>query len=158
MKQCWENICGVRHKVHTMGIPYEGPMYIVGDNQLVLVYTEIPESTPCKKFQSIVYHFVWEGSIRDTWRTRYVNTNDNESDILLVKSVRDLYKVYFITSTGLNYMDRRGGCSILPNVNHHTDIDLWGTYYLMWYEPSDILSMDVFCQCAILLVKMFFEC
>jgi hypothetical protein len=37
---------------------------------------------PRKKNQSIAYHFVWEGVARDEWRTTYVNTHDNEADLL----------------------------------------------------------------------------
>ena len=82
MKQCCEYVRGLRYKLRMMGIPCEGPTYILGDNQSVLANTTIPDSTLRKKSQSIAYHFVREGSARDEWRTSYVNTNDNESDIL----------------------------------------------------------------------------
>ena len=65
-----------------MGIPCEGPAYIYGDNQSVLANTTIPDSTLKKKSQSIAYHFMREGSARDEWQTSYVNTNENESDLL----------------------------------------------------------------------------
>ena len=65
-----------------MGIPVEGPTYIYGDNQSVLANTTIPDSTLKKKSQSIVYHYVHEGVARDEWRTSYVNTHDNEADLL----------------------------------------------------------------------------
>ena len=65
-----------------MGIPVEGPMYIYGDNQSVLANTTIPDSTLKKKSQSIAYHFAREGVARDEWRTSYVNTHDNEADLL----------------------------------------------------------------------------
>ena len=65
-----------------MGIPVDGPAYIEGDNQSVLVNTMIPDSTLKKKSQSIAYHFVREGSACDEWRTTYVNTHDNEADLL----------------------------------------------------------------------------
>ena len=68
--------------VWSMGIPYEGPVYILGDNQSVLANTTIPDSTLKKKSQSIAYHFVREGSARDEWRTSYISTHDNESDLL----------------------------------------------------------------------------
>ena len=48
----------------------------------MLANTTIPDSTLRKKSQSIAYHFVREGSARDEWLTSYVNTNDNESDIM----------------------------------------------------------------------------
>ena len=64
-----------------MGIPVEGPVFIYGDNQSVLANTTIPESQLKKKSQSIAYHFIREGAARDEWRTAYVNTHDNESDL-----------------------------------------------------------------------------
>ena len=65
-----------------MGIPRVGPAYIHGDNQSVLVSCGIPDSILKKKSQSIAYHFVREGAARDEWRTSYVNTHDNEADLL----------------------------------------------------------------------------
>ena len=65
-----------------MVIPVEGPTYIYGDNKFVLANTTIPDSTLKKKSQSIAYHFVCEGVARDEWRTSYVNTHDNEADLL----------------------------------------------------------------------------
>ena len=82
MKQCCEYLRGLRYKLRMMGIPIIGPAYIYGDNQSVLVNTTIPDSTLKKKSQSIAYHFVREGSARDEWRTTYVNTNENEADLL----------------------------------------------------------------------------
>ena len=82
MKQCCEYIRGLRYKLRMMGIPVEGPMYIYGDNQSVLANTTIPDSTLKKKSQSIAYHYVHEGVARDEWRTSYVNTHDNEADLL----------------------------------------------------------------------------
>ena len=82
MKQCCEYIRGLRYKLRMMGIPVEGPTCINGDNQSVLANTTIPDSTLKKKSQSISYHFVREGVARDEWRTSYVNTHDNEADLL----------------------------------------------------------------------------
>jgi hypothetical protein len=82
MKQCCEYLRGLRYKLRMMGIPCEGPAYIHGDNQSVLASCGIPDSILKKKSQSIAYHFVREGAARDEWRTSYVNTHDNESDLL----------------------------------------------------------------------------
>ena len=38
-----------------------------------------------KKSQSITYHFVHEGVARDEWRTLYVNTHENEADLLTMQ-------------------------------------------------------------------------
>jgi hypothetical protein len=82
MKQCCEYLRGLRYKLRMMGIPCEGPAYIFGDNQSVLYNTSIPDSTLKKKSQSIAYHLIREGSARDEWRTAYVNTHENEADLL----------------------------------------------------------------------------
>jgi hypothetical protein len=82
MKQCCEYIRGLRYKLRMMGIPCDGPAYIQGDNQSVLANTTIPNSTLKKKNQSIAYHLIREGAARDEWRTSYVNTHENESDLL----------------------------------------------------------------------------
>ena len=82
MKQCREYIRGLKYKLRMMGIPVDGPTCIYGDNESVLANTSIPHSTLKKKSQSIAYHFVCEGVARDEWRTSYVNTHDNEADLL----------------------------------------------------------------------------
>ena len=82
MKNCTEYIRGLRYKLRMMGIPFDGPTYIYGDNKSVLYNTTIPDSTLNKKSQSIAYHFVREGAARDEWRTAYINTHENPSDLL----------------------------------------------------------------------------
>ena len=82
MKQCCEYLRGLRYKLRMMGIPVNGPCYISGDNKLVLANTTEPSSTLKKKSQSIAYHFAREGAARGKWRTNYVNTHQNEADLL----------------------------------------------------------------------------
>ena len=82
MKQCCEYLRGLRYKLRMMGIPVIGPCYVAGDNQSVLANTTEPGSTLKKKSQSIAYHFVREGVAREEWRTAYINTHDNEADLL----------------------------------------------------------------------------
>ena len=62
MKLCCEYIRGLRYKLRMMGIPVEGPAYVFGDNQSVLVNSSKPHSTLKKKSCSIAFHFVREGS------------------------------------------------------------------------------------------------
>ena len=82
MKQCCEYLRGLRYKLRMMGIPVTGPSFIRGDNQSVLANTTIPDSTLKKKSQSIAYHFIREGCARDEWRTSYIETDKNTSDLL----------------------------------------------------------------------------
>ena len=86
MKSACEYVRGLRYKLRMMGIPVEDPAFIFGDNQSVLWNTTLPESTLKKKSNSIAYHFVREGVAKNEWRTAYVNTDNNPSDIL-TKSV-----------------------------------------------------------------------
>ena len=65
MKQCCEYLRGLRYKLQMMGIPVETPVYVYGDNQSMLANTTIPDSALKKKLQSIPYHFIHEGVMRD---------------------------------------------------------------------------------------------
>jgi hypothetical protein len=82
MKQCTEYVRGLRYKLPMIGIPCGEPAFVCGDNQSALYNTMIPKSTLKKKLQSIAYHFVCEGSVRDEWRTACVNTHLNRADLL----------------------------------------------------------------------------
>ena len=64
------------------GIPVDEPAYVYGDNQSVLVNSSAPESTLKKKSQSIAFHFVREGCAADEWRTTYIHTSLNVSDLM----------------------------------------------------------------------------
>ena len=65
-----------------MGIPVNNPAYVYGDNQSVLWNTTDPDSTLKKKSCLAVYHFVREGVAKDEWRTGYVKTSENPSDVM----------------------------------------------------------------------------
>ena len=82
MKQCCEYVHGLRYKLRMMGISCDDPTFIYGDNQSVLANTTVPDSTLKKKSQSIAYHFVQEGAAWDKWQMTYVNTHENEADLL----------------------------------------------------------------------------
>ena len=42
----------------------------------------VPDLALKKNSQSITYHFIHEGVATDEWHTAYVNTHDNEADLL----------------------------------------------------------------------------
>ena len=66
-----------------INIPVLSPVYVSKDNQSVLVNSSVPESHLQKeKNQSIAYHFVREGVARDEWVTSYLNTHNNEDNLL----------------------------------------------------------------------------
>ena len=77
-----EYVRGLRFKLRRMGIACLDPTFVYADNQYVLANTTMPMSMLKKKADSIAYHFVREGCTKDEWRTTYVNTHENPSDIL----------------------------------------------------------------------------
>jgi hypothetical protein len=100
MKQCCEYIQGLRYKLRQMGIAINGPTYIFGDNQSVLVNSSKPHSQLKKKSSSIAYHFVREGVAKKEWIVAYLNTNLNPAD-MMTKSLpggerRTLFTSYFL--------------------------------------------------------------
>ena len=82
MKQATEYLRGLRYKLRMFGIPVDGPAFVYGDNQSVLVNSSMPASTLKKKSQAIAFHFVREGCAADEWRTTYINTNLNVADLM----------------------------------------------------------------------------
>ena len=82
MKHATEYVRGLRYKLRAMGIPVNGPTYIFGDDQSVLANTTVPHSQLKKKSNSVAYHHCREGSAFDEWKTSYINTHDNPSDLL----------------------------------------------------------------------------
>ena len=46
------------------------------------ILSMIPDSALKKKLQSIAYHSIHEGAVRDEWHMAYVSTHDNEADLL----------------------------------------------------------------------------
>ena len=65
-----------------MGINISGPTFVYGDNQSVLANTSGPDLALNKKSNSITFHFVQEGTARDEWRTVYIESDENTSDLL----------------------------------------------------------------------------
>ena len=65
-----------------MGIPVTTPVYVYGDNKSVLCNTTAPDSQLKKKSNSVAYHHCREGVALDEWRTCYLNTDENMSDMM----------------------------------------------------------------------------
>ena len=82
MNICCDYINGLRYKLRMMVIPVRNPVFIYGDNQLVLWNTTIPGSTLKKKSSSIECHFLREGVARDEWRTLYIKKYVNPSNLM----------------------------------------------------------------------------
>ena len=103
MKLCCEYIRGLRYKLRMMGISVSEPTFVFGDNQSVLANVTRPHSVLKKKSSSIAYHFVREGVAKDEWRSTYLNTHLNPSD-MLTKSLPGGEKRTLFTSYFLHYL------------------------------------------------------
>ena len=82
MKQCCEYLWGLKFKLRSIGTPVDTPYYVHGDKKSVLINSSQPFSVLRKKYNSIAYHFLREGTVKDEWRQAYVNTDENYSDML----------------------------------------------------------------------------
>ena len=82
MRKSCEHIQGLAYKLRMMGITCEDPACVHGSNQRVLANTTMPESTLKKKSSSLAYLLTREGVAIHDWTTYYVNTNENEADLL----------------------------------------------------------------------------
>ena len=65
-----------------MGIPFDEPTYLYGDNMSVLHNVQKPESVLKKKSNSIAYHLVRESVAMSELLTGYVKTDDNVADLM----------------------------------------------------------------------------
>ena len=83
MKACCDYLRSYEHILQMMGMSYEGPLHVYGDNQSVLCNTTMPDSTLKKKSQSIAYHLIREGITRDEWRMAHANALLNEANLLM---------------------------------------------------------------------------
>jgi hypothetical protein len=103
MKLCCDYIRGLHYKLKMMRISVNEPTFVFGDNQSVLANVSRPHSVLKKKSSSIAYHFVREGVAKDEWRTTYLNTHLNPSD-MLTKSLPGGEKRTLFTSYFLHYL------------------------------------------------------
>lgn len=65
-----------------LGILVSQPTFIYGDNEAVIKNTSMSESTLKKKSQSIAYHFIRQGVIRDKCLITHIHSEYNCSDTL----------------------------------------------------------------------------
>ena len=103
MKLCYEYIRGLRYKLRMMGIAVDMPSFVFCDNQSVLSNTLLPHSKLKKESSSIVFRFVRESVTKTEWKTTYLNTKFNPSDIL-TKSLPGGEKRTRFTSFVLHYL------------------------------------------------------
>ena len=82
LKHVMEQLRGLRYKLRMMGVPINGPSFVLGDNMSVIHNTQRPESTLKKKSNAICYHAVREAVAMGELLTGHCSTHDNESDLM----------------------------------------------------------------------------
>ena len=58
-----EMVWELRYTLRSIGVPVEGPLYLLGDNKSVVTNTTLPSSTLKKKHNAIAYHKVRESVV-----------------------------------------------------------------------------------------------
>ena len=90
--------------------------YIYGDNKSVLVNLGTPHSQLKEKSNSVTFHHVLGGSALDKWRTTYINTYENITD-LFTKNLPSSTKRTKFCQTLLHFL--KPSLDIGKEANHH---------------------------------------
>jgi len=81
-RQATEQIMDLRYTLRMMGIPIEGPAWMFGDNQSVLISSTIPHSNLNKRHNALSYHRVREAIAAGIINFMHVEGKANPSDIM----------------------------------------------------------------------------
>ena len=81
MKLVMESLQGLRYKLQMMGVPFDGPSYVFGDNMSVIHNTQRPESTLKKKAHQLCYHALCESVAMNEMLTGHIRSEENVADL-----------------------------------------------------------------------------
>lgn len=82
MRIAIENLLGLRYKLRMMGMDVEKCSTLLGDNNSVIVNTQLPSSSIKKKHNSVAFHKAREAVAAGYVRTGHINSTENPSDVL----------------------------------------------------------------------------
>ena len=82
MRHGFETLCGLRYKLHMMGVPINSPTYIFEDNMSVIFNTYRTEYQLGEKSNSICYHAVREAVAMVKCMTTHTPTLMSFADLL----------------------------------------------------------------------------
>jgi hypothetical protein len=68
--------------LRSLGVDFDGPTLMLGDNMSVVLNTSVPSSVLKKKYNAIAYHRVREAIAAKVMRFACVKSDENVSDIL----------------------------------------------------------------------------
>jgi hypothetical protein len=81
-RQATEQIMDLRYTLRMMGIPIDGPSWLFGDNQSVIISSNIPHSSLNKRHNALSYHRVREAIAAEILYFLHMDGKYNPSDIL----------------------------------------------------------------------------
>jgi len=77
-----EQIMDLRYTLRCLGVPLDGPSWMLGDNQSVITSSTIPHSTLSKRWNALSYHRVREAVAAGIVRFHYIASVENPADVL----------------------------------------------------------------------------
>ena len=81
-RQATEQIIDLRTTLRYLGVPLDGPAFMFGDNQSVLIQSNIPHSALNKRHNALAYHRVREAVASGFLRFHYIEGTKNPADVL----------------------------------------------------------------------------
>ena len=80
--QAMEQINDIYYTLHMLGVPLDGPTWLLGNNQAVINSTTIPHSSLSKFWNALSYHHCREAVAADIVHFKFLPHCENPSDIL----------------------------------------------------------------------------
>ena len=80
--QAVEQIIDLCYTLHMLGIPLDGPSWLLGDNKSVVTSSMIPHSSLNKCWNALSYHKVHEAIASGFIHFEYIPSGNNPTDIL----------------------------------------------------------------------------
>ena len=81
-RQCVDQIIDYRFTLRAMGVPIDGPAWMMGDNSSVITQSTIPQSVLKKRHHATSYHRVREAVARKILYFVHVPGKENMADVL----------------------------------------------------------------------------
>jgi len=81
-KAATEQIMDLRYSLRMLGVPIDGPTWMFGDNQSVVLSSTIPQSSLSKRHNALAYHRVREAVAYGIINFHHMSGKQNPSDVL----------------------------------------------------------------------------
>jgi hypothetical protein len=81
-RQATEQIIDLRYTLRALGVPLDGPAWLLGDNQSVISSSTIPHSQLSKRWNALSYHKVREAVAMGVMHFYKIHGKQNPADII----------------------------------------------------------------------------